>query len=708
MKDLLNSRITRRIMAGSMTIVSSLTLFILTIVPVASGRDADPHVTGTVRPTDEQWNWGEKHLLKAQYIRLNRLGLGRINEELKKHGKNAVAEEDADLAPEGAEVSGTTTTEPATGTPYETAPSIMPSGVDNSTLKYFPPIRSQGSLGSCAQFSAVYYTLTHMTSMARNWDAKNGGDQFHFSPKWTYNMVNGGNDTGSWHYDAYAIAQKHGLATWAEFPYDSNFRAWCMNPDVWRNAISMRADQAGKITALNTDAGLSQIKQLLLNGYVLNYATYVSSWTWKSISNDPATAADDSFSGKSCATGVNGSSGGHAMTIVGYNDDIWVDINGNSVVDAGEKGALRIANSWGTGWYEGGFCWMSYQALRTPNPASTSECIFWYNEATWVTARSSYSPKLLAEFRLNHAKRNQLTMTLGTAAVGGTTPSIRWYPNKVLYNAGGSYAFDGTTTPVSATFYLDFTDLESLVPEPLRYFLGTYDNTTGDIATLESFRLIDLNNGNSEVYPYVPEIADRSQLYSYIDYNNGNVTQPPVAVVTANPVSGALPLPVTFDASGSYDSDGLITSYQWTFGDGVTGAGVVLDHTYASAGTYTATLTVTDDSGAKDTATLVITVTDPNVFNAPSGLTLRSSGRTVTLTWADNSTNESGFYVERALKTGKTIGSYARILATGQNATSIADTVPSKGNFYYRVQAFNSLTGKTSGYTNIASVNINR
>lgn len=707
MKYLLNSRIIRRITVA-LGLVTLLTLVLLFGAMPALGGDAEPRMTGAVRPTDEQWNWGEEHLLKAQHIRLNRLGLERVNVELKKHGKKSMTEEAADLAPVGAEVSGTTALEPGTSTPADTAPGVMPAGVDNSTLKYFPPIRSQGSLGSCAQFSAVYYTLTHMTAMARNWDAKNGGDQFRFSPKWTYNMVNGGSDAGSWHYDAYAIAQKHGLATWAEFPYDSNYRAWCMNPDVWLNAINVRADQTGKVTALNTDAGLSQLKQLLLNGYVLNYATYVNSWAWKTISSDPATGADDAFAGKSCAIAVNGTNGGHSMTIVGYNDDIWVDINGNGIVDTGEKGALRIANSWGTSWYESGFCWLSYQALRTPNPASASEGIFWYNEATWVTARSSYSPKMLAEFRLNHAKRNQLMMTLGTSAVGGTTPSTRWYPNKVLNLAGGPYAFDGTTTAVSATFYLDFTDLMPASPSALRYFLDTYDNLSGDIATLESFQMIDISKGTYAEYPYVPRTADLSHSYSFIDYDNGNATLPPVAAVTATPVSGALPLPVTFDAGGSYDTDGSIVSYQWGFGDGVSGSGISVAHTYISTGTYTATLTVTDDLGAKSTASAVISVTDPNVLNAPSGLTSRISGRTVTLTWSDNSSNESGFYVERAVKTGKIIGSYARVFTSSPNVISVANTVPAKGMYYYRVQAVNSSTGKTSSYSNTVTVNINK
>jgi len=57
---------------------------------------------------------------------------------------------------------------------------------------------------------------------------------------------------------------------------------------------------------------------------------------------------------------------------------------------------------------------------------------------------------------------------------------------------------------------------------------------------------------------------------------------------------------VQFDGSGSFDTDGSIVSYYWDFGDGTMGSGVSPFHTYASEGTYTVFLTVTDDKGAKD------------------------------------------------------------------------------------------------------------
>ena len=63
---------------------------------------------------------------------------------------------------------------------------------------------------------------------------------------------------------------------------------------------------------------------------------------------------------------------------------------------------------------------------------------------------------------------------------------------------------------------------------------------------------------------------------------------------------------IVFDASGSYDIDGYIVSYEWDFGDGTTGQGIAVGHTYSVAGLYTVTLTVTDDDGAIARETLWI------------------------------------------------------------------------------------------------------
>ena len=87
--------------------------------------------------------------------------------------------------------------------------------------------------------------------------------------------------------------------------------------------------------------------------------------------------------------------------------------------------------------------------------------------------------------------------------------------------------------------------------------------------------------------------------------------QAPTAALIANPTSGDVPLPVSFDGNTSTDADGTIVSYDWDFGDGQTDTGAIVSHTYAAAGSFTVTLTVTDDDGATDTATTTITANDP-------------------------------------------------------------------------------------------------
>jgi PKD repeat protein len=76
-------------------------------------------------------------------------------------------------------------------------------------------------------------------------------------------------------------------------------------------------------------------------------------------------------------------------------------------------------------------------------------------------------------------------------------------------------------------------------------------------------------------------------------------------------------VPVTFDGSGSFDSDDtdVINQYVWTFGDGTTGAGEVAQHTYTVPGTFIVNLTVTDNEGDTNTNSTIATISGNAVLD---------------------------------------------------------------------------------------------
>ena len=82
---------------------------------------------------------------------------------------------------------------------------------------------------------------------------------------------------------------------------------------------------------------------------------------------------------------------------------------------------------------------------------------------------------------------------------------------------------------------------------------------------------------------------------------------PPTAVISTTPTSGIAPLTVMFDGSGSSDVNGTITGYSWNFGDGTTASGAAASHIYP-VGSFTASLSVTDNLNAVGSVSVTITV----------------------------------------------------------------------------------------------------
>lgn len=542
----------------------------------------DDHRTGLIPHSAEEIGQILETWPRIDRVNLNWLGLERVNKERARKGKSTLGPGTA--KPVGKDV---VTSVGATGGTLwavdlgDEIISDLPVFLDNSDLMYFPPIRSQGSLGSCASFATTYYQFSYMTALERNIDIRSTSDNTNkYSPKWSYNMLNGGADTGTSLYGNFMLLMNHGAATWAEFPYDTNYLAWCLDASAWRNALNVRIQPIQYSYNVHTDAGLALVKELLNNGYVLTFGTYISSWQGKYIQDDPSTLDDNSEVGKVVAYWQNGSVGGHAMTIVGYNDAIWTDVNSNGAIDAGEKGALRIANSWGSSWADGGFVWLAYDALRNPSavsggPSTGRVGVIMDNAVYIMAAREDYTPLVIAEFTVNHAKRNQLSMTLGHSDTSATSPTTTWTPY-ALINKGGAFAFDGSTRAVDGTFVLDFTDIMSFTGSTRRFYIGMADNTKNDTATLSAFKIIDTTTepDTEVVSALVPQSADAGQAYAYVDhaYAGPICSHPPVlSNGQVSPTSGTVTGTYVFWV-WYYDQDGNVPSVQYVHIDGTSHA----------------------------------------------------------------------------------------------------------------------------------------
>jgi PKD repeat protein len=117
------------------------------------------------------------------------------------------------------------------------------------------------------------------------------------------------------------------------------------------------------------------------------------------------------------------------------------------------------------------------------------------------------------------------------------------------------------------------------------------------------------------------------------------------------------PSTVKFVGSNSYDTDGVITNYLWDFGDGTNSTLANPTHVYTTAGTYTATLLVTDNSNGTGSAT-----TAPMVVKAASN-TQAVNVLSVSVTWV-NGFGGNGYFL-------------ATIKVGDQNEKPVANTVVS-------------------------------
>jgi glucose/arabinose dehydrogenase/PKD repeat protein len=290
-------------------------------------------------------------------------------------------------------------------------------------------------------------------------------------------------------------------------------------------------------------------------------------------------------------------------------DELWIgDVGWNTWEEIDRLTAPTGGATRNFGWpcYEGAGPQSGYQG------AGLNLCSSLYN-----TPGSAAAPY----YTYNHSA---CVVSYSGCATGGSSIT------GVAFYQGGSYpaAYNG------ALFFADHTRNEIWAMMPGADGLP-------DPVNIQSFVGVDATGGAAG-HPVDLKIGPGGDLF-YVDMEDGTLhrityvsaNQPPTARISANPTSGAAPLTVAFDGSGSTDPEGRPLTYSWDLnGDGTFGeaTGPTTSYTYTSSGIYTASLRVADDQGATNTASVTITVgnTAPvAVIDTPSTALTWQVGQTI-------------------------------------------------------------------------------
>jgi len=288
-------------------------------------------------------------------------------------------------------------------------------------------------------------------------------------------------------------------------------------------------------------------------------------------------------------------------------------------------------------------------------------------------------------------------------ATTSVTPNVAPVANQILTEHKSNTRTNVCTTVLDAdqpgTMHLgaDYSTNNGNTWTKMTVVSGTISATDGATPSLNQgsnhqIRNIDMSDGSNQVcfdWNTGNDISNNSSglLVRFRPYDgtsegvsgngDGAVNSPPVARFAPT----CTDLSCSFSSSNSSDPDGSIASRAWSFGDGTTSSSSNPSKVYSSAGTYTVTLTVTDDNGQTDSAEKEITVTASGsnavqISNEPPEAVFVPSCSGLTCSFnSSNSTDEDG-----------TISSYLWNFGDGTSSTSANPSRTYSSDGVYKVK----------------------
>jgi len=326
---------------------------------------------------------------------------------------------------------------------------------DFSSEIYFPPVRSQGSQGSCTSWASVYYSMGYLEAKDNGWDANSGNNTYLLSPAWSYNKLTY-EGSGTHHIETGLLLEEWGAATWETIPYtDTDYTNWG-NESAWREAPLHRPLQFNWLSYLGNST-ITTIKNLLEGGTPVTFNI-------DAIEYDPGLTDNYILSSAEYSSSIIN----HAQCIVGFDD---------SITDDGDVGAFRVVNSWGDSWGDGGFYWLTYETLKEIGVLGDGAIQIGYYDD-----RIDYHPSLVATWEFSSAPtRMDDIITLGV------------WPHDAPLNTLNPEYKEHTTALFPSFMALDISEFQSYYDsnnDELFYLELELSNTPGIISSFHIERYI--------------------------------------------------------------------------------------------------------------------------------------------------------------------------------------------------------------------------
>lgn len=515
----------------------------------------------------------------------------------------------------------------------EQATGNLPAFVDNSTGnngKYFPPIGDQGQIGSCLTWADKYYNKTYMFN--RYFDR--AADETNiFSPKWGYANV-------EWLKGCITIdrcpitdfTDPNGMCG-HEFYADCEadymqVEMGTTDANVYMNSGMTLEDKDIVVDGVNS-SDIAVIKKSLADGSILELGTYAYWFNYSTIDGS-LNAENKKFTGESiivaCANKSDADKGGHAMSIVGYDDNIGVDLNHNGKLEKGEMGAFKVANSWGAGWKNKGFVWMAYDSF---NKVSKYSDIGTRAGESRVSIADYIVELKIEEDRMNKYINESEPDMYYKATFTATDKKLRLsslfekgiaeiHKNYILSVSGGGNGYkeginyrgktDGTceVTMISETLHswenIDYVYAWNTSPQ---YAAGLKELVYVDNIQKKAYKIktdvTQINKGNTT--ERFTNKADTREEIPYISNMNVTFANGTISVnAAANDTAGSMKYALSFESEATNDSGSLAQN--------TTGKFTI---TPKASGYYRVKLTATDKNGKTNTKTKLIKVTVRNL-----------------------------------------------------------------------------------------------